>query len=407
MKTKILTLIVVLFVSFSFTNAQITKKDVKRFDKSVKLFNKGKYEKALELIDPIVLRNPSNSTLWAYKIEYMYKDYVTTKSLGNFVIVTSDGDIASAKMLQDLLNNAFGSAIKKHNLLVSLKKCTRYCNDGDLESVYRILRAEFIDTKYPVDTAISEESKEIYTEAEQQFWNRNFNNAAELYDDALNIEPDYYKARLYLGDSYFSLHEYERAAPIFKECADRFPDLLEPQKYYADALEGMEEYKKALDASIEGVLRFPDVGMFMRMEDYADEIGKEFNREWIARPCPVNVASDTIDADDLPLDNIPEYWKYYFEAKGKIAKHTDKQGLLSTNSITEYSTLEAYCWDYMLERAEDDIEELAVAREMKESGQLEAYVLISLFHYDLFDQFKHYVGNNKTAAVDYLNSLVK
>lgn len=407
MKTNLLTLTVLLFLGAGISQAQITKKDLKHFNKSIKHYNKAKYEKALELIDPIVLRNPNNATLWAYNIEYMYRDYMVASSKGSYVIVTSTRDLGSAKMLQDLLNAALGGGLKKRELLNSLRQCTMYCDDPSLEDAHRILRAEFVDKKYPVDTGISEEAKEIYAEAEQQFWSKNYNDAAELYDDALNIEPDYYKARLYLGGSYYSLKEYERAAPIFAECAERFPDLLEPQKYYADALEGMEEWEKALDASIEGVLRFPGVGMFRRMEEYSEKMGKEFDREWIPRLCPVNVASDTIEAEDLPLEYIPEYWKYYFEAKGKIARYTDKEGILTSNTLTDYSTLEAYCWDYMLERADEDIEELAVAREMKEDGNLEAYVLISLFHYDLFDQFKYYVTNSKEESVAYLNSLVK
>lgn len=406
MKANIFVLTISLLLTFSTSKAEITKKDVKHFNKSIKMYSKGKYDKAIELISPIVQRNPRNATLWAYKIEYLYRDYLSTKNQGSYFVVTSS-DLSSAKMLQELLNAALGYSIKKAKLLQAIRDCTRFCDDPVLEDASMVLRTEFIDRKYKVDTAISDEAKEIYKEAEQSFWEKNYNDAAELYYEALELEPEYYKARLYLGDSYYLLKEYERAAPIFAECAERFPDLLEPQKYYADALEGMEEWEKAMDAAIEGVLRFPGTGMFRRMEDYAEKMGKEFNREWVARPCPVNVAKDTVDEEDLHLDLYPEYWKYYVEAKGKIARYTDKEGLLSTNSLTDYSTLEAYCWDYMLERADEDIEELAVAREMKENGTLEEYVLISLFHYDLYDQFKHYVTNNKVESVAYLNSLVK
>ena len=106
MKTNLLTLTVLLFLGAGISQAQITKKDVKHFNKSIKHYNKAKYEKAFELIDPIVLRNPNNATLWAYKIEYMYRDYMVASSKGRYVIVTSTGDLGSAKMLQDLLNAA-------------------------------------------------------------------------------------------------------------------------------------------------------------------------------------------------------------------------------------------------------------------------------------------------------------
>lgn len=44
---------------------------------------------------------------------------------------------------------------------------------------------------------------------------------------------------------------------------------------------------------------------------------------------------------------------------------------------------------------------------MKNKGQLEAYVLISLFHFDLYDQFKHYVASHPEEARAYVRSLLE
>jgi len=74
MKTNLLTLTVLLFLGAGISQAQITKKDVKHFNKTIKNYKKDKEEKAFELIDQIVLRNTNNATRRAYKIEYMYRD---------------------------------------------------------------------------------------------------------------------------------------------------------------------------------------------------------------------------------------------------------------------------------------------------------------------------------------------
>ncbi|MFT5513641.1 MAG: tetratricopeptide (TPR) repeat protein, partial [Bacteroidia bacterium] len=339
-----------------------------------------------------------------------YQDYkASSTTFGNIIVVGKDGkvDIPSSKQFELILYGILNSSFKKLSLLDALNEATLYCNDLKLESAMRIMRTEFVDKKYPVDTNITEDAKEVYKEAEQSFWAKNYNEAAGLYAESVDLDSTYYKARLYLGDSYYHLEEYSRAAPIFNECAERFPNLLEPQKYYADALEGMEQWEKALDAAIEGLLRFPEVGMFSRCSDYAEKMGKEFEQEWIPKQCPVNVATDTVEIETMNLEQYPEYWEYYVEAKGKIARYTDKDGMLSTNSLTDYMTLEAYCWDHMLERADKDIEELAFARKMKAAGYLEPYVLISLFHYDLFDQYKAYIAGHKTEAEAFLHALVQ
>jgi len=169
----------------------------------------------------------------------------------------------------------------------------------------------------------------------------------------------------------------------------------------------MSQWDKALDASIEGILRFPDISMYNRLNLCAEKLGKQFNREWIPRQCEVNrMENDNEYYNSSPDTIYPEYWSYYQEALDRVKQFSDLRGVLEKNSVTDYLTIEAYAWDYMLEQAEPDIEELETARTMKRRGDLEPYVLISLFHYDLFDQFKFYVTEHKSESETYLKGLV-
>ncbi|MBO6517466.1 MAG: tetratricopeptide repeat protein [Bacteroidia bacterium] len=413
MKKPTLILAMITFM-VSVCQAQLTKKEQKGIEKSIKMYEKKKYEKAINLIEPVVRTYPYSGQLWRNLIEYSYQDYLANGRLvmpGFTVTFEPSGDEeadAESEGLIQQLNALMSMSGQKRQLRFAIREATRYASDEYLGQGDLILRSTFIDTRYPVDTNITTKAKEYYMEAEASFGSRDYNKAADLYNKALGEDPSFYKAALYRGDSYYLLKEYERAAPIFKEAADRFPDLLEPQKYYVDALMNMGEWEKAKDATVEGILRYPGIGMFSRLSSCADNLEKDFDRKWVPRECEVNRMEDRSKYFNASPDTVyPEYWNYYKEALEEVKKFSNKEGVLEKNSVTDYFTIEAYAWDYMLEKADDGIEALEVARQMKEKGQLEPYVLISLFHYDLYDQYKFYVTQKKDEATAYINSLIE
>lgn len=414
---KRFTLVILSLTLFAVSplSAQLNKKEIKTYQKSVRMYEKKKYDKANELIDRVIEDHRYESLLWRAKIQYCYQDYVENGMKFNLfpggnisVEVKGEDNDAAAKLLAQSLRSFLMEAPSKRNLRFCLREATRYCNDANLDQGNIILRSVFIDTRFKVDTGISEKALDYFYDAQDKFVEKDFNRAAELYHKALQEEPDFYKARLYRGDCYYALKEYKRAAPIFHEASDRFPDLLEPQKYYIDALMGMDEWEKGVEASIEGVLRFPVYDMFDRLETCAGYTGKSFDQKWMPRACEVNKVGGRGEFDRISSDTLyPSYWKYYKEALKNVEQFADERGVLEPNSVTEYLTVEGYAWDYMLENAEEGIEALATAREMREKGMLEPYVLISLFHYDLFDQFKHYTKHKKAEAQQYLRSLME
>jgi hypothetical protein len=106
------------------------------------------------------------------------------------------------------------------------------------------------------------------------------------------------------------------------------------------------------------------------------------------------------------ITDLPSYWEHYVEAMENVREISSDDGILEKNSITNYVTLEGYCWDYMLTKADADIEELKYAREMQANGTLEHYVLITLFHVDLYKQYKFFIESKPNESKLYLESLI-
>jgi tetratricopeptide (TPR) repeat protein len=394
------------------TSAQVSSKDEALFIKSIKLAKKSKFKKAIKKIEPVVERNPQNEVAWNNYIQYCYFDWANSPSIQrNFSITTSSDSVVTDDEQREIndavrfLSYTLGHTeeeIKLHRVLVNASLNVRYS-----EMSWIVSRNIYVDGKIRVDTNLLIRSIEAYREGELEFKRGNYNDAAKLYQEALDIEPRFYKARLYLGDCYYSLKEYSRAVEIFEETKNRFPRLLEPAKYYVDALDGLGQNDKAKEACMEAILRFPDGGMFSRLADYYENENKTFDDHWMRRKHHPNQVYTSISELHGYEEELPEYWKYYREAKDSVIVFADSKGILQRNSVTDYQTLEGYCWDYMLRKADKDIEELEFARKMQAEGMLEPYVLISLFHVDLYDQFIYYTENNRLNCINFLNSLAE
>jgi tetratricopeptide (TPR) repeat protein len=405
--------LLLLFIWAPLVQAQVTGKEEKLFNKSVKLYGKKKYAKAVKTITPVVEAHKDLPLLWRNYIQYCFMDYAYNgKTMSNFSIsidfddedeLTEEEKAAKLRRLNKMFKYLMLGAEEK-KLMIVCREATLYTRD--LESGIPVVRRMYVDQFERVDTNVLNRAGDRYREGEEDFRRGNYNDAIKNYQAALDIEQNFYKARLYLADSYYMLKEYQRAAPIFKETIDRFPNLLEPRKMYVDALEGMHEIEKAKDASLESLLCFPDIGMISRLERYCEDLGETYNDYWMARQFRVNEIDpvDSLLGEDIT--DLPSYWEHYVEAMENVREISSDDGILEKNSITNYVTLEGYCWDYMLTKADADIEELKYAREMQANGTLEHYVLITLFHVDLYKQYKFFIESKPNESKLYLESLI-
>lgn len=340
-----------------------------------KYFEKKKYAEAIDLLEPIVLSHKKNKDYWTTLCRLYAAKYNASKL--NFTVTTDSKDAESSKLINELMSLMNGAGEHKEYINI-MRKATLLC--GNLEIVGAMLRVEVIDSRYAVDTNISEKGKKNFKMAETYFSQRDMMNAIKYYKKALDADPDYYKAYLYLGDAYYLNKEYEEAETIFQECSDSFPDLVEPIKYYYDVMYMQGEYKKAYELALRGLMVCPDIGMQLKFDAVCTQLDKSYKQHWMSR----NYFPNKIKGRNSEIESEP--WKYYRDALDSIRPYADTlTGLLRPNPLTKTKYPEEYCWSYMLEKSESKFE---FARQMKAKGMLDCYVLFSLFHVDIYDQFK-------------------
>jgi hypothetical protein len=193
----------------------------------------------------------------------------------------------------------------------------------------------------------------------------------------------------------------DSAAHYFSKGASMCPDLLEPRKYLVDALHFQGRTEDAKEECISTFVVYPDESMFLKLDDACKLEGGDFERHWMRRGCDVNSIGDT----QTRVENRP--WNVYQAARDEIAPYCDSNGVITaTNDLTEAKYLEVYSWEKMLAAVEGNSPQFAFAKEMHDRGFLDCYVFISLFHFDLYDQYLSFVKDNKVRVQSYVESFL-
>lgn len=387
---KRLITLLILFIQLTPTFGQTDKK----VEKAIKIFNSGKIDKGIAMMEKIKKRNPSNDN-WDMLINMYYHRYEYAKQNLTNALVVAVGENMGAKM--------------KHEAYTSPNICfedlVTKCREGSLYSEStkssQLLRNFFID--YVPDSAISEKAKEEFDTAENFFGKKDYNNSKKYYQNALSIEPNFYKATIYLGDSYWYLNNMDSAIYYFRKGIAMNPDLLEPRKYLVDALGYSKKNEEAKKECINAIYIYPDQSMFMKYADLVNREGKTFNKHWVKRGCEINSVRRKEAKTKDPI------WLKYQEAESKIIQYCDSSGvIMKANSLTDAKYLEVYSWQQMLRDSTQLTDELIFAKEMADKGFLDCYIFISAFHFDIYDQYLDFVKNNKDRIRTYMETyLVK
>lgn len=371
--------------------AQISKKDEKAINKSLALYEKREYEKAIKKLEPALNNNLDNRKIWEMELEYQFRKYnQPSEMMQQMMELFGNMTDENGNPINLSFTISGGDASE---LIQSCAKCMRYIEN--MPTAYIYYRKYGIDPK--VDTAVIKAAVDEFNTAEKEFSDKNYAKAILFYKKALDIDSSYYRATLYLGDTYYADEKYESAVEYYKTAAEMQPELLEPLKYLTDAYLKLNDSKNALKYSTEGIVTFPDSDMFRRMKEAAYLEDKKFERNWIQRPYEVNKMYQS--PKEIAAEESP--WKYYQEALKKIEPYCDSSGIIiKDNDLTNFKHLEVYAWDYMLKNSDDDM--LEPARKAKKAGYLNEYVFISVFHPDFWEQYKDYRNNNQQKMTDYL-----
>lgn len=389
----ILALLIVLFGANTF--GQKLTKDEKQIKKCWDIFKGKSYSKGIAKLEKYMSKQEWPS-LVAYEslVSMEYANYNRNSSLFGFEItVQVDGkeNDSLAKTFQDMMADFH----RDHFLDV----CRMSTMESTSPSADVYLRQMLVDVN--PDTAVSEKSTAYYSEAEEFFINSDFELAELNYRKALKEDSIYYKANLYLGDSFWARKEYDSALVYYEIARNMQPNLLEPRIYIIDALVEQELFYRAKKESYQALTVYPGHNMKYKLQRILYIENKFMNEHRLNRRFFPNDMSN----DEQPALEANVFWGDYRKAKGEVSKYCTDDGIIENNGETTDRYLEVYSIRRMLEQHMDDLPEpLHFADKMREEGFLEPYVFISLFHVDIYPQFKDYMSTeeNREKTIDFI-----
>ena len=407
----------VLLLTFSTVSAQESKDD-KYLEKANKMIEDGKYDDADKYLDGILKKNPEYGKCWDLLDQLRFKAYEDAKSEDNLfsgkVVVTTKGKKGKTDTLSNdslsqkltaMLSQMKPSKIAFNKFIYTLREGSAFCNTSAYSCFF--LRKLFVDID--VDSAVGDKARQYFDDAEKEFQNKSYDKAAKLYKQAIAVQPNYYKANMYLGDAYYFSAEFTDALNVFKGCVEKFPFLVEPRKYLIDTYMKQGMYSNAIEESIKAMSIYPDNTIVQRLEESLAMSNKKIDIKWTPRMVlPNRFEADTLDLNAYRPDKEPAVkgpWKYYKAAFDKIKSYCNSDGIITkSNSLTQSKYMEVYCWEEMLANSNDA--SLDEARKMQKAGYLECYVLVTCFHHDFYEQYKDFAAKNKTKITEYYNKFI-
>lgn len=372
-------LILLVLSSFFISNVQIITAQDAKLDKLVKLYFKGKEQKAVDKLWKLARKN-NEIAYWnglmdmtQYRYQHAWDDMISLLLSGNSNIVLKDK--------QALYNDFINATREADRVMINTRASIT-------------LRNHLVD--YEPDTNVLDSAKAEFDLAEQDFVNGDYNKAINHYYNAVKIQPNYYKATMYLGDGYYVMDVMDSALIYFKRASEMYPDLLEPRKYISDAYSNLTEYEEARKAALSTFYIYPDADMFYKYQFLCGMLDKSFDRKWMRREIAANSIHVSASVTSHPI------WSTYGSAREEMLPFCDSNDLvIHKNDLSNADYLEVYSWEKML-LAHPTEPSLAFAREMMKEGYLDCYVFISQFQSDLYPQYKHFVSGNQHRVNTYI-----
>jgi tetratricopeptide (TPR) repeat protein len=390
--------VMLVFVLFGVnTFAQKLTKDEKQIRKCWDIFKGKSYSKGISKLEKYMSKQERPSLL-AYEslVSMEYTNYNRNARMFGFDIsVEVDGEE------NDSLTKTFQDMMSDYYLDHFLNVCRMSTMESTSPSADMYLRQFIVDID--PDTAVSKKGAEFYSEGEEFFVNGDYELAELNYRKAMKEDSAYYKANLYLGDSFWARREYDSALVYYEVARNMQPNLLEPRIYIIDALVEQELFYRAKKECYEALTVYPGHNMKYKLQRIL-YIENKFLKE---NRLPRRFYPNDMANDDQPTLDYNPFWADYRKAKGEVSKYCNNDGIIEENGETDDRYLEVYSIRRMLEQHMDDLPEpLRFADKMRENGFLEPYVFISLFHVDIYPQFKDYmsVEANREKTIDFVET---
>jgi tetratricopeptide (TPR) repeat protein len=359
---------------------------------ALKLYDQNKFTEALPLLEKLAVELP--------------KDLVIQERLGSVVFFTTNGIKDPELRKQQVL--------RARALLLHAKEL------GDNSNLLQVL----LDAIPPDggDSAFSPDTKveQIMREAESAFESGDLSKALEGYTQALALDPKFYEAALFGGDALFKMKRYDKADDWFTRAIQIDPNRETAYRYWGDSLmaEGKmsEARAKFIDAVVaEPYTRKSNIGI----QQWAERNKVGFTVPRIQSPNSVKQndkgMSLTLDSAALDRNDGSGAWMIadmshmlWQNEKFKKEYPNEKEYRHSLKEETERLDLVAESLQQMLndKKVKKLDPNLAMLLKLKESGLVEAYILLSAADQGIAQDYAAYRGQHRDKLRQYLDEIV-
>lgn len=381
------------FLSAAALQAQnYTVAETKAFEKSKSLFEKKKFDKAIESLNKVLYAHVHDEQLWQYRVLYEKTRYDDAFEKDLMYIVKKASKPGGATI--DV--NKLQSLKYRDELYFACYGATLYAPHQDLASL--LLHQNYNEPE--VDTLVGDEAKDYRSKGLAAQSENNSSEAIRYFEKAFRQDSTYYTVAKDLGYAYYKDEKYEKALEWFRRASRLQPEMFEPRFYIVEIYMDQKDWDNAYTACIDAMIQYPFTGYFTRMEKICEKKNKTFSLHWMERdyfPAVVTIQNQ----EQAPT----QPWSFYTGAKDKMSSYCNDAGVITkSNTFTEAKYLEVYSWEYMLKKSDDDTKEMGFARRMQEQGYLDCFAMFSMYHITFSEQYIHFRDNNRERLKSYIET---
>jgi tetratricopeptide (TPR) repeat protein len=359
---------------------------------ALELYDQHKFTEALPLLEKLAVELPN--------------DLVIQERLASVVFVTSGGIEDPERRKQQVM--------RARALLLHAKEL------GDNSNLLQVLLSgippDGSDPAFSSNTMV----EQVMRKAESAYESGDLAKAVEGYTQALVLDPKLYFAALYGGDTLFKMKQYDKAGDWFAQAIQINPNLETAYRYWGDSLMAEGKMSEARAKFIDAVVAEPytkksNIGI----QQWAERNKVRFTVPRIQSPNSVkpNEKGITLTVDPAALDRndgsgawmIADMSHMLWQSeKFKQEYPNEKEYRHSLKEESEKLDLVAEALQQMLKdkKVKNLDPNLAMLLKLKESGLVEAYILISAADQGITQDYVPYREQHREKLRQYLDEIV-
>jgi len=170
--------------------------------------------------------------------------------------------------------HVLASVFRRGQLFGSIPVCFVLCTTAlRLDPLLRDVRDTrarlFFETK--VKDSSREEANRAFSEAQRAFSDGRLEEARSSYEKAIESDPLFVAAHLYLGDVFYRLRQFEQALPHFERAVRLDPTFAQARRFYVDAIREMNDVSDILVLPVVPDPLGERAGLWERLRHQADD----------------------------------------------------------------------------------------------------------------------------------------